>query len=156
MTFILFLFSSVVGLWVLLNFTPCNTDKNSHFDWSIFNSFKNVSRYLLIEKYDQASWSAWGWWRGLHLGGWSGCAKSSSKVVGHGLGFTLVRGLVRSCMLTWGMHGIQRKKHIGDWSKIICLPFSLGVWVTGTPQCWKDLFWNSSGYPSWIWWVHRP
>ena len=40
MTFILFLFSAVVGFWVLLNFTPCNTGKNSFFDCSILNYFK--------------------------------------------------------------------------------------------------------------------
>ena len=42
MTFILFLFSSMVVFWVLLNFTPCNTGKNSFFDCSILNYFKNV------------------------------------------------------------------------------------------------------------------
>ena len=42
MTFILFLSSAVVGLWVLLNFTPCNTGKNSFFDCSILNYFKNL------------------------------------------------------------------------------------------------------------------
>ena len=57
MTFILFLSSAVVGLWVLLNFTPYNSGKNSFFDWSILNSFKIMSRYVLIEKYYQASWS---------------------------------------------------------------------------------------------------
>ena len=55
MTFILFLFSAVVGLWVLLNFTPCNTGKNSFFDRSILNYFKNLSRYVFIEKSYQAS-----------------------------------------------------------------------------------------------------
>ena len=49
MTFILSLSSAVVGLWVLLNFTPCNTGKNSFFDCSILNYFKNLSRYVLIE-----------------------------------------------------------------------------------------------------------
>ena len=57
MTFILFLSSAVVGLWVLLNFTPCNTGKNSFFDCSILNYFKILSRYVLIEKTYQASWS---------------------------------------------------------------------------------------------------
>ena len=50
MTFILFLYSAVVGLWVLLSFTPCNTGKNSFFDCSILNYFKILSRYVLIEK----------------------------------------------------------------------------------------------------------
>ena len=54
--FILFLFSAVVGFWVFINFTPCNTHKNS-FDCSILNYFKNLSRYVLIEKNYQASWS---------------------------------------------------------------------------------------------------
>ena len=57
MTFILFLSSAVVGFWVLLNFTPCNTGKNSFFDCSILNYFKILSRYVLIEKTYQASWS---------------------------------------------------------------------------------------------------
>ena len=57
MTFILFLSSAVVGLWVLLNFTPCNTGKNSFFDRSILNYFKILSRYVLIEKTYQTSWS---------------------------------------------------------------------------------------------------
>ena len=57
MTFILLLSSAVVGLWVLLNFTPCNTGKNSFFDCSILNYFKILSRYVLIEKTYQASWS---------------------------------------------------------------------------------------------------
>ena len=57
MNFILFLSSVVVGLWVLLNFTPCNTCKNSFFDCSILNYFKILSRYVLIEKTYQASWS---------------------------------------------------------------------------------------------------
>ena len=57
MTFILFLSSAVVGLWVLLNFTPCSTGKNSFFDYSILNYFKILSRYVLIEKIYQASWS---------------------------------------------------------------------------------------------------
>ena len=57
MTFILFLSSAVVGLWVLLNFTPCNTGKNSFFDRSILNYFKILLRYVLIEKTYQASWS---------------------------------------------------------------------------------------------------
>ena len=57
MTFILFLSSAVVGLLVLLNFTPCNTGKNSFFDCSILNYFKNLSRYVLIGKTYQASWS---------------------------------------------------------------------------------------------------
>ena len=57
MTFILFLSSAVVGLWVLLNFTPYNTGKNSFFDCSILNYFKILSRYVLIEKSYQASWS---------------------------------------------------------------------------------------------------
>ena len=41
----------------LLNFTPCNTGKNSFFDCSILNYFKILSRYVLIEKTYQASWS---------------------------------------------------------------------------------------------------
>ena len=57
MTFILFLFSVVVEFWVLLNFIPCNTSKNSFFDYSILNYFKILSRYVLIEKSYQASWS---------------------------------------------------------------------------------------------------
>ena len=57
MTFILFLFSAVVGFWVLLKFTPCNTGKNSFFDCSILDYFKILSRYVLIEKTYQASWS---------------------------------------------------------------------------------------------------
>ena len=57
MTFILFLSSAVVGLWVLLNFTPCNTGKNSFFDCSILNYFKILLRYVLIEKTYQAFWS---------------------------------------------------------------------------------------------------
>ena len=57
MTFILFLFSSVVVFWVLLNFTPYNTGTNSFFDYSILNYFKILSRYVLIEKSYQASWS---------------------------------------------------------------------------------------------------
>ena len=57
MIFILFLSSAVVGFWVLLNFTPCNTGKNSFFDCSILNYFKILSRYVLIEKNYQASWS---------------------------------------------------------------------------------------------------
>ena len=63
MTFILS--SAVVGLWVLLNFTPCNTGKNSFFDCSILNYFKILSRYVLIEKnlssvliYLYRSWSS--------------------------------------------------------------------------------------------------
>ena len=56
MTFILFLFSPVVMFWVLLNFTPCNTCKNSLFGCSILN-YKILSRYVLIEKSYQASWS---------------------------------------------------------------------------------------------------
>ena len=47
----------MVGFWVLLNFTPCNRDKNSFFDWSILNYFKILTRYVLIEKTYQASWS---------------------------------------------------------------------------------------------------
>ena len=50
MTFILFLFSAMVVFWVLLNFTPCNTGKNSFFDCSILNYFKILSRYIIIEK----------------------------------------------------------------------------------------------------------
>ena len=42
MTFILFLSSAVVGLWVLLNFIPCNTTKNSFFDGSIFELLQNI------------------------------------------------------------------------------------------------------------------
>ena len=42
MTFILFLSSAVVGLWVLLNFIPCNTAKNSFFDCSIFELLQNI------------------------------------------------------------------------------------------------------------------
>ena len=57
MTFILFLSSAVVGLWVLLNFIPCNTGKNSFFDCSILNYFKILSRYVPIEITYQASWS---------------------------------------------------------------------------------------------------
>ena len=57
MTFILFLSSAVVGLWVLLNFAPCNTGKNSFFDCSILNYYKILSRYVFIEKSYQASWS---------------------------------------------------------------------------------------------------
>ena len=57
MTFILFLSSAVVGLWVSLKFTPCNTVKNSFFDCSILNYFEILSRYVLIEKTYQASWS---------------------------------------------------------------------------------------------------
>ena len=55
--FILFLFSAMVGFWVLLNFTPCNTGKNSFFDSSILNYFKILSRFVLIEKTYQAPWS---------------------------------------------------------------------------------------------------
>ena len=55
--FILFLSSAVVGLWVLLNFTPCNIGKNSFFDCSILNYFKILLWYVLIEKTYQASWS---------------------------------------------------------------------------------------------------
>ena len=47
----------MVGFWVLLNFTPCNTGKNSFFGCSILNYFKILSRYVLIEKTYQASWS---------------------------------------------------------------------------------------------------
>ena len=47
----------MVGFWVLLNFTPCNTCKNSFFDCSILNYFKILSRYVLIEKSYQVSWS---------------------------------------------------------------------------------------------------
>ena len=47
----------MVKLWVLLNFTPCNTGKNSFFDYSILNYFKILSRYVLIEKTYQVSWS---------------------------------------------------------------------------------------------------
>ena len=57
MTFTHFLSSVVVGFCVLLNFTPCNTGKNSFFDYSILNYFKILSRYVLIEKTYQASWS---------------------------------------------------------------------------------------------------
>ena len=57
MTFILFLSSAVVGLWVLLNLTPCNIGKNSFFACSILNYFKIFSRYVFIEKTYQASWS---------------------------------------------------------------------------------------------------
>ena len=56
MTFIPFLSYALVGIWVLLNFTPCNIGKN-FFDWSILNYFKILSRYVLIEKTYQASWS---------------------------------------------------------------------------------------------------
>ena len=35
----------------------CNTGKNSFFDCSILNYFKILSRYVLIEKSYQASWS---------------------------------------------------------------------------------------------------
>ena len=49
MTFILFLSFAMVGLWVLLSFTPCNTGKNSFFDCSILNYFKILSRYVLIK-----------------------------------------------------------------------------------------------------------
>ena len=45
----------MVWLWVLLNFTPCNTGKNSFFDCSILNYFKILLRYVLIEKTYQAS-----------------------------------------------------------------------------------------------------
>ena len=47
----------MVGSWVLLNFTPCNTGKNSFFDCSILNYFKILLRYAVIEKTYQASWS---------------------------------------------------------------------------------------------------
>ena len=40
----------------LLNFTPCNTGKNSFFDCSILH-FKILSRYVIIGKTYQASWS---------------------------------------------------------------------------------------------------
>ena len=57
MTFIFSLSSAVVGLLVLLNFTPCYTGKNSFFDYSILKYFKILLRYVLIEKNYQASWS---------------------------------------------------------------------------------------------------
>ena len=40
----------------LLNFTPCNTGKNSFFDCSILNYFEILSRYVLIKKTYQPSW----------------------------------------------------------------------------------------------------
>ena len=57
MTFILFLFSAVVGFWVFTQLHTCNTGKNSFFDCSILNYFEILSRYVLIEKTYQASWS---------------------------------------------------------------------------------------------------
>ena len=56
-TFILFLFSAMVVSIVLLNFTPCNTGKYSFFDCSILNYFKNLSRYVFIEKLIKRLWS---------------------------------------------------------------------------------------------------
>ena len=48
-----FSFSFYFLLWSgfesLLNFTPCNTGKNSFFDFFILNYFKILSRYVLIE-----------------------------------------------------------------------------------------------------------
>ena len=46
-----FYFLSWSGFESLLNFTPCNTGKNSFFDCSVLNYFKILSRYVLIEKY---------------------------------------------------------------------------------------------------------
>ena len=45
------------GRALTLNFIPYNSGKNFFFDWSILNSFKILSRYVLIEKTYQASWS---------------------------------------------------------------------------------------------------
>ena len=56
-----FSFSFYFLLWSafesLVNFIPCNTSKKSLFDCSILNYFKILSRYVLIEKTYQASWS---------------------------------------------------------------------------------------------------
>ena len=53
-----FSFSFYFLLWSgfesLLDFTPCNIGKNS-FDYSFFKFFKNLSRYVLVEKIYQAS-----------------------------------------------------------------------------------------------------
>ena len=57
MTFILFLSSAVVGFWVLLYFTPCNTGKNSFFDCYILNYFKIFDKVCSYWKTYQASWS---------------------------------------------------------------------------------------------------
>ena len=42
------------GFECLLNFIPCNRGKNSFFDCSILNTFKIMSRYVLIWKYHLA------------------------------------------------------------------------------------------------------
>ena len=47
--FVLSLSSAVVEFWVSLNSIPYKSGKNSFFDWSILNSFKILSRYVLIE-----------------------------------------------------------------------------------------------------------
>ena len=39
------------GRALSLNFVPYNSGKNSFFDWSILNTFKIMSRYVLIWKY---------------------------------------------------------------------------------------------------------
>ena len=45
------------GRALTLNFIPYNSGKNSFFDWSILNTFKILSRYVLIWKYHLAFWS---------------------------------------------------------------------------------------------------
>ena len=45
------------GRALSLNFIPYNSGKNSFFDWSILNTFKIMSRYVLIWKTYQAYWS---------------------------------------------------------------------------------------------------
>ena len=42
------------GLALTLNFIPYNSGKNSFFNWSILNTFKIMSRYVLIWKYHLA------------------------------------------------------------------------------------------------------
>ena len=57
MTFILFLSSAVVGLWVLPNFIPVTQPRTLSLTVPFLNYFKILSRYVLIEKTYQASWS---------------------------------------------------------------------------------------------------
>ena len=57
MTFILFLSSAVVGLWVLLNFTPCNTGKKLFLWLFHFELLQNLVKVCTHWKTYQASWS---------------------------------------------------------------------------------------------------
>ena len=57
MTFILFLFSAVVGIWVLLNFIPLQ-HRQELFLWLFhFELFQNLEKVCTYWKTYQASWS---------------------------------------------------------------------------------------------------